>query len=480
LIFGLSDKFLAPPHIHNMGRGKMNRVPIMTEEFLGAILGSIDEAIHAVNTEGITIYYNDVAARHDGLEKSEVLGKPLLDVFPSLNEKSSTLLNVLKTKKPLYNKTQAFVNLHGKRIETVNTTLPIVVNGEVLGAVEIAKDYSRLKELSERLVDIQKGKKRKSSQPVHQPAKYQFDDLLTTNKVFSQTKKRAEKLAKSHSPILVFGESGTGKELFVHSIHRASKRSEGPLVAQNCAAIPESLLESILFGTSKGSYTGAVERPGLFELADGGTLFLDELHAMPVELQAKLLRVLEDGAVRRVGSGTVQNVDVRVISAINIHPMKALEKKQLREDLFYRLNVLTFELTPLRERPEDIPFLVGTFIEIFNKELGKMVIGIKQEAESVLLNHTWPGNVRELKHTIEYMMSVCEEKELSMKDLPALLKKNSSEKKRTTLELNFNDQLRQYEKSLIDLAMSKSGGNIQKAARILGIPRQTLQYKLKK
>jgi arginine utilization regulatory protein len=476
----LSDDFSA--FLIYIGRAgdNMNMIANMTEEFLGAILGSIDEAIHAVNIEGTTIYYNEVAAQHDGLDKDEVLGRHLLDIYPSLNEKTSTLLNVLKTKNPLYNKTQTFVNLHGKRIETVNTTLPIIVNGEVAGAVEIAKDYSRLKELAERLVDIQKDFKPKTSKEGRQAAKYTFADLLTKNPSFTQVKKRAEKLAKSHSPILVFGESGTGKELFVHGIHQASRRNRGPLVAQNCAAIPESLLESILFGTSKGSYTGAMDRPGLFELADGGTLFLDELHAMPIELQAKLLRVLEDGAVRRVGSSNVINVDVRVISAMNIHPMTALEQKQLREDLFYRLNVLTFELMPLRERSEDILFLTQTFISYFNVQLGKQIAGIDPAAAAVLSAHRWPGNVRELKHTIEYMMNVCEVGRLSTADFPAMLKRNNPENGAERASLSLKEKLKEYEGQLIESAMTESGGNIKKAASILGIPRQTLQYKLKK
>ncbi|TCN23161.1 sigma-54 interaction domain-containing protein [Mesobacillus foraminis] len=458
----------------------MNKAENITEEFLGAILGSIDEAIHAVNTKGITIFYNEVAARHDGLEIEEVIGKPILNIYPSLSEKSSTLLNVLKTRMPLYNKTQSFVNLHGKKIETVNTTLPIIVKGELIGAVEIAKDYSRLKELAERLVDIQKVLKQNTSKSPSHGAKYSFGDILTKNKSFIQTKEQAEKLAVSQSPIMVFGESGTGKELFVHAIHNASKRRNGPLIPQNCAAIPENLLEGILFGTSKGSFTGAVDRPGLFELADGGTLFLDELHAMPVELQAKLLRVLEDGAVRRIGSSKVISVDVRVISAMNINPLKAVEENKLREDLFYRLNVLTFEVTPLRERPEDILYLTEKFIGDFSRQLGKQEIRWNREVEGVFLNHSWPGNIRELKHTIEYMMNVCEGESLNTNDLPALLRKTEKRINVIQSDLSLKENLKRYEQGLIQRAMEESGGNIQKAARLLGIPRQTLQYKLKK
>ncbi|WP_285291701.1 sigma 54-interacting transcriptional regulator [Bacillus sp. ISL-35] len=458
----------------------MNSVSNVTEEILSAILKCIDEAIHVVNTEGITIFYNQVAARHDGLEIREVVGKPLLSVFPSLNDQSSTLLKVIETKKPIYNETQSFVNLHGRKIETVNTTLPIFVQGELIGAVEIAKDYSRIKQLSERLVEIQKGLRLRNGKAVKQQAGYTFSDVLTTNKHFMMVKKKAEKLAKSDSPILVYGESGTGKELFVQSIHNASKRAAGPFIVQNCAAIPENLLESILFGTSKGSYTGAVDRPGLFELANGGTLFLDELNSMPFDLQAKLLRVLEDGAVRRVGSTNVTSVNVRVISAMNVYPGKAMEENQLRTDLFYRLNVLTFELIPLRQRKEDILYLSDLFISQYNHELRKHVSGLDEKAKSIFLTHQWPGNVRELKHTIEYMMNVCEGEKLTAHDLPMMLKNIAPEPVSSTPSLVLRENLKELEVQLIRDALEASGGNIQQAAILLDIPRQTLQYKLKK
>lgn len=461
----------------------MKSISNVTEEILSAILKCIDEAIHVVNTDGITIFYNEVAAKHDGLDLKEVVGKPLLSVFPSLNEHSSTLLKVIETQKPIYNETQSFVNLHGRKIETVNTTLPIFVQGELIGAVEIAKDYSRIKQLSERLVEIQKSIKHPSGKAMGQQTGYHFNDLLTNNQHFAMIKKKAEKLAKSDSPILVYGESGTGKELFVQSIHNASNRSGGPFIAQNCAAIPENLLESILFGTSKGSYTGAVDRPGLFELANGGTLFLDELNSMPFDLQAKLLRVLEDGAVRRVGSTKIISVNVRVISAMNVYPGEAMEQNQLRTDLFYRLNVLTFELMPLRQREEDILYLSEVFISQYNKKLRKQITGLDKNVSEIFLSHPWPGNVRELKHTIEYMMNVSEGVKLIEHDLPVMLKKmkpieNNNERMRSTFVLR--DHLKEVEQELISEALAICNGNVQKASALLDIPRQTLQYKIKK
>src|SRR3954468_8382814 len=228
---------------------KIGQYKALTQEVLTAILKSIDEGIHVVNTEGRTIFYNEVAAKHDGMDGEEVLGKPLIDAFPSLTEESSTLLQVIKTGKPIYNQTQVYVNMHGVRIDTINTTLPIFLGKDIVGAVEIAKDYSRMKLLAERLLDLQKGFSKGSPSKSTKQVKYTLNDIKTISPDFFNTKAEARKLAKSDSPILVYGESGTGKELFVQGIHHESHRSEGPFVAQNCAAIPETLLESILFGT---------------------------------------------------------------------------------------------------------------------------------------------------------------------------------------------------------------------------------------
>lgn len=452
----------------------------ISNEVLEAILSRIDEGIHVVDTEGKTIFYNEVAARHDGLAIREVIGKPLLSVFPSLDKGTSTLLKVMETKKAIYNQAQSYTNVYGKKIETMNTTLPIFVDDALVGAMEIAKDYSSMKRLSEQLIDLQKKllSKKKTSKK-YSTVTHTLKDLLTKNPKLEMIKKAAEKLATSNSPILVYGESGTGKEVFVQGIHHASHRANAPFIAQNCAAIPETLLESILFGTAKGSYTGAVERPGLFELADGGTLFLDELHAMPIDLQAKLLRVLEDGIIRRVGGTKDMHVDVRIIAAMNVHPKKALEDHLIRVDLFYRLNVLTFELLPLRERKEDILFLAETFIQSYNRILNKNVIEINEEIRGILLNHNWAGNVRELKHTVEYMMNVCDGEILTKEHLPIMLKGEGQDTS-SNESVPFRIKVEAFEKELIREAIEYSEGNIQQAAKFLQIPRQTLQYKLQK
>jgi arginine utilization regulatory protein len=461
----------------------MVQLTALTQEVLTAILKGIDEGIHVVNTEGKTIFYNEVAAKHDGMDVMEVQGKYLIDAFPSLTEESSTLLKVIKSARPIYNQTQVYMNLHGTRIDTINTTLPIFLGEEIIGAVEIAKDYSRMKLLAERLLDLQKGLNKSSKKKVLKQVNYTLNDLMTINSTFISMKDEARKLAKSDSPILVYGESGTGKELFVQGIHHESLCAGGAFIAQNCAAIPETLLESILFGTAKGSYTGAVDRKGLFELADGGTLFLDELHTMPIELQAKLLRVLEDGVVRRVGSSQNISVSVRVIAAMNVHPSKALQDQKLRSDLYYRLNVFTFSLIPLRDRKEDILFLTDYFIKEFNQKLHKNVKGYEGKLELFFIEYQWPGNVRELKHTIEYMMNVCETELLRDEDLPIMLRHLSApirSKRGVAESLSLRKNIEELEKKLIMNALDLSDGNINQAAKFLGIPRQTLQYKMKK
>ncbi|MEF2096682.1 sigma 54-interacting transcriptional regulator [Bacillus sp. CFBP9009] len=450
-----------------------------TSEVLEAILETIDEGIHVIDPKGQTIFYNEVAANHDGMKRSEVLGKPLLEAFPSLNHKSSTLLRVIKSEKPIYNYSQSYVNAHGRIIETLNTTLPIYVDGFMIGAIEIAKDYSSLKQLSERLADLESSIKTIKSPERKTPGTgglYSFTEILTIDAGFKGLISQGKKAARSSSSVLVHGESGVGKELFVQSIHQGSSRSKEPFIAQNCAALPENLLESLLFGTAKGSYTGAVERQGLFELANGGTLFLDELQSMPIDLQAKLLRVLEDGFIRRIGGTKSVQVDVRIMAAMNIDPKKAVSDNRLRPDLFYRLNVLSYELPPLRERIDDIELLTEHFISIFNSKLGSSIKGMDEQTKVFFREYHWPGNVRELKHSVEFMMNHTENDVLNLADLPQSLKKRTPSEK----ILPLREAMIEMETKLITEALLQTNGNVFQASKLLQIPRQTLQYKIKK
>jgi len=279
---------------------------------------------------------------------------------------------------------------------------------------------------------------------------------------------RAALAAHTDSPVMVIGETGTGKELLVQAIHNGSIRCSRPFIAQNCAALPEGLLEVILFGSVKGSFTGAQDRPGLFELASGGTLFLDELNAMPRQLQAKLLRVLETGELRRLGDVRSRRIDVRIIVAMAVDP-----KKELRADLYYRLNVVTLNLPPLRARKGDIPLLCSHFLDRHNAKLATRVKGISKDVAMKLTAWPWPGNIRELSNLLEGILNFRGTGIISSSDLPDYFQKTGSEK-------SLRRELKLLERNMIFDAMDITGGNISSAAHILDIPRQTLQRKLSK
>ncbi|WP_414703618.1 sigma-54 interaction domain-containing protein [Pseudalkalibacillus sp. SCS-8] len=455
-----------------------------TREMLQAILSSIDEGIHVINNEGITVFYNEIASMHDGVPVEDVLGHHLLDVFPTFSKETSTLLKVVESGEPIYNQHQRYPNVKGKLITTVNTTLPIIVQGEIVGAVEIAKDFSKIQQLSWKLLDLEA--RVKGSNTKDKPKEYEngtnfkMNDILTQNSLFLKVKEMALKAAESSSPVIVYGETGTGKELLVQAIHNASDRSRRSFIAQNCAAIPSSLLESILFGTAKGSYTGAVDRPGLFELADGGTLFLDELNSMPLDTQAKLLRVLQNGKIRRVGSTSEKSVDVRVIVAMNEDPKVCIERETLRKDLYYRLNVIFLKIPPLRDRKEDIPLLMDHFIQRYNFKFGKLVIRVSDEVKHLFKEYQWPGNVRELEHAIESALNLITEDTLTLEHIPIHLIEASDVPGEEVRIPSLREAISDTEEKWIKKAMDATNGNIQRAAKLLKIPRQTLQYKLAK
>ena len=455
------------------------------EYTLEALLRLVDVGVHVVDANGITRYFNHAAAKIEGLDPDQVIGRHVLDVYPSLDGQSSTLLRVASTLKPVLNHQQSFTNYKGNRITTINSSWPIVVDGKLLGAVEVSRDITEVRQLSERLVDLQARifeRPKKGSQ--RQMTRYTFDNLIGQDKSFLEVMQRAQQAAASNSSVLVWGETGTGKELLVQSIHHASPRSSGPFVAQNCAALPETLLESILFGTVKGSFTGAENRQGLFEVAEGGTLFLDEINAMPPNLQVKLLRVLQERYIRRIGDSRVRPVDVRIITAMNTDPWQAVQAGQLREDLYFRINVVQLEIPPLRKRPADIALLTQYFLDKYNRQLGKQVKGLSAETEQLFQTYPWPGNVRELEHAIEGALNIIDDGLIELENLPAHIlryQRQPAPAVAATLQpgQNLRETLATIEMQLIEQALEQSGHNISHAAALLGIPRQTLQYRLR-
>ena len=447
-------------------RGKMQ----LEHALLEVVLSHSNEGVHMVDTNGITKYYNVAAAIMDGLDPSEVLGKHVLEVFPSLDKGTSTLLKVARTGKPIVNQQQVYTNVKGVEISTVNTTLPIFgQEGRLLGAVEVARDISGIRKLAEQVIDLRR--RLHSEDPAaraEQGAIYHFSDIIGESPALQDVLARGALAAHNDSPVMVIGETGTGKELLVQSIHNESLRRTRPFIAQNCAALPEGLLDAILFGSVKGSFTGAQDRPGLFELANGGTLFLDELNAMAHQLQAKLLRVLETGELRRLGDVKIRKVDVRIIVAMAADPRQAL-----RPDLFYRLNVVVLKLPPLRARKTDIPLLCRHFIARFNTRLATRVEGITSEAAKLLAAWHWPGNIRELSNCIESCLNFRSEGLIAPADLPEHFHQSRGTP-------NLRPELERVEREMIIMAMNAADNNATRAASMLGVPRQTLQRKLQK
>ncbi|MDN5352161.1 MAG: arginine utilization regulatory protein [Clostridiales bacterium] len=460
--------------------------PLMTLEHLKMMLEHISDGVQIVDREGRLIYCNRISAMLDDINISDSIGKHITEVYPSLNEKNSTLLRALNHQASSINREQTYRTYKGKVIATVNTTLPILERGSIEGAIEISRDITSYKELSERYLDLQvRLKDKKKGKHTSYRPRYEFEDILTEDSDLIAVKTLARKASALDIPVLIFGDTGTGKELLAQSIHNAGERREMPFIAQNCAALPASLLEGILFGTVKGGFTDAVDREGLFEVADGGTLFLDEINSMPQELQAKLLRALQDGIIRRVGSTKEIQVDVRIIAATNIEPNLAMDLGLLRRDLYYRLNAVTLILPPLADRKSDIPLLTEHFINKFNARHKRTVEGISPAVLSLFKHYPWPGNVRELEHVLESAVSFCEEEWVDIRDLPQTLKKFVyPEEKRISTEKQtgktLTEQLESAEREAIRSALEDYGGNVSKAARQLGLPRQTLQYKIKK
>lgn len=303
---------------------------------------------------------------------------------------------------------------------------------------------------------------------------FQFEKIIGKSKVIRDVFRVINDVAKSNATVLISGESGTGKELVARAIHNLSPRKDNLFVALNCAAIPENLLESELFGHERGSFTGANERQiGKFEIANQGTLFLDEISSMPLRMQAKLLRAIQEREIERIGSGYSTPVDVRIISATNSDLQAAIKKYKFREDLFYRLNVIPIHLPPLRERKEDIPILANHFLNKYSSEFGKKIKGIRKDALALMGNYDWPGNIRELENLIERLCVLCKKDYIEKSMLPPEIRGESNTNPQAEEE-NLHKAVQKFEADFIQIALKKAGGKKGKAAKLLGIHRNTL------
>lgn len=465
----------------------------LSKIILQNILHHVDIGIHVIDQNRKTILYNEAMSKLEGLDIKQVMNKDLLQVFPSLNEDSSTLIKVLNTGESILDETQSYLNYEGKKITTINSTMPLLWKGEILGALEISKDITYLEKLSNYLIELQQELKennydnKENKKDKKKKKKYTFKDIIGKDEQMLKAIEIAKKARNSPSSVLLYGETGTGKELFAQSIHYGGIRRDGPFIAQNCAAIPEALLEGILFGTEKGGFTGAIEREGIFEQADGGTLLLDEINSMSLGLQAKLLRVLQEEYIRRIGGVKDIPIDVKIIATTNEDPLESVKKGTLRRDLYYRLNVVYIKIPPLRERQEDIPILCDYFIRKYNPILNKNIIGIEDEVLEYFFKYSWPGNVRELENAIEGAMNYVDYNGTLLKKehfvtCPNIFDSNwiSVHATNFNIEQSLPEYLDNIEKDVISNALEENDYNISQTAKQLGIKRQALQYKMKK
>ncbi|WP_353097725.1 sigma 54-interacting transcriptional regulator [Tissierella praeacuta] len=310
---------------------------------------------------------------------------------------------------------------------------------------------------------------------------------MTGDKNIIKLIEKVKRMARYESNVLIYGETGTGKEIFAQSIHNISSRRDKPFIAQNCAAIPENLLESILFGTEKGSFTGAIDKEGLFEQANGGTLLLDELNSLPIYLQAKLLRVLQEKYIRRVGGTVEKRINVRIIATVNEEPSKLIELDKLRQDLFFRLNTLYICIPPLRERKKDIFLLMKQYVNQYSSIFNVKSLKLSKDVSNFFQSYEWSGNVRELINVIEYiMMTIDDGEEVKLNHLPYYLLERL-ERDRIDEEFSYkpvsgsyHDIIDDFERKIILEELIRCRWNVTKTAKMLNIKRQTLQNKIKK
>jgi len=426
------------------------------------ILDSVADGVFTVDAGWRVTSFNAAAERITGVKREDAIGRPCCDVFrASICESACALRSTLATGKSVVNKAVYIVDSNGKQIPiSISTAILKDAKGKVIGGVETFRDLSQVEELRKEL-----------------QARYTFADIVGRSQAMQQLFQLLPDIAASDSTVLIEGPSGTGKELFARAIHNLSRRQKKRFVAINCGALPDTLLESELFGYKAGAFTDArKDKPGRFAVAEGGTIFLDEIGDISPAMQARLLRVLQERVYEPLGAVEPAKADVRVIAATNKNLAQLVRKGAFREDLFYRINVIRLTLPSLRDRREDIPLLIEHFITRFNRLQGKDVVGVSDEVLARLMEHDLPGNVRELENIIEHAFVLCRGGLIQMQHLPPELRQNPAG---TALSTHGGMTLHAMERILIADALRRHGGNRAAAARELGINASTLFRKLK-
>lgn len=458
---------------------------------LEEIVQNAYEGVVVTDENGKIIMFNKAYANFLGVSTKDAVGRHVTEVIDN-----TRVHKVIESGIPEYRKLQK-IGSH----KAVVTRFPIKIDNKIKAGVGIVyhRELQDMKDLLDKLSSLENElAQMKEQYEKTQPRRYTIHHIIGNSASVLNLKHQIKKAAASNSTVLVLGENGTGKELVVHAIHNLSNRSQKPFIKINCAAIPEDILESELFGYVPGAFTGSNKngKKGKFEAADGGTIFLDEIGDMSFHMQAKLLRFLQEREFERLGENTVRSVDVRVIAATNQNLVERIKKNQFREDLYYRLQVVQLDIPPLRKRKEDIPLLVQYFIEKFNKIFGKQVRVIRPDVMDILNQYNWPGNIRQLENVMERVFNMIESDVIMREHLPSyLIEDDSSDVEYRHIKVTDNiparenmhdsslhlaDAREHFERQTLEEVLTKTRGNKSEAARILGITRVALYQKLRK
>lgn len=459
------------------GDGTLEEKLQLLQCFLNA---SENQGIIACDAQGRIIFYNDHAAAHEGLRAKDILGKKLEDVYH--HDTGSNIRKVLATGKALVDVEARYRTAAGKALHSFGCIYPVYRNGALVAVFAVCRYSDSVRQLLIRSMELQKQLFAESKARCN-GTKYTFDDICGSSDAIREAIAIGKKVAFSPSAVLIYGETGTGKELFAQSIHNAGNQKGEPFVAINCSAIPASIMESILFGTERGAFTGAEKRGGLFEEAGRGTLFLDEINSMPLELQGKLLRVLQERTIRRVGGRREIPVHCRVVSSANVDPRQCVASGVLRRDLYYRLSTISLRVPPLRERGEDAVLLAEEFCCKYARIYGKSQIQISAECRAMFAQYPWPGNVRELEHIVEQAVVMLDDNTLTMRSLPPHMRpaaQRAHAQAPDDTPAQLNEILRRAERQAIEHALACNDWNVTRAAAALGLARSNLQYRIKK
>jgi PAS domain S-box-containing protein len=434
--------------------------------FFNVILNSIADGVFTTDNDGKITFMNKAAEEITGFSNKEAIGHHCFDIFRAdICQSRCALKETLKTKKEMINLPATILKKGGQKVPiSISTAVLKNDRGQIIGGVETFRDLSAIEELKKELTQ-----------------KYTLGDIISKNHLIREIFDVLPDIAESDSTVLIQGASVTGKELFANALHHLSRRKEKPFVKVNCGALPDTLLESELFGYVKGAFTDAKkDKLGRFALANGGTIFLDEVGDMSSSLQVKLLRVLQEKEYEPLGATNPRRTDVRIIAATNRDLSTLISEGKFRDDLYYRLNVVKIDLPLLSQRREDIPLLIDAFIRKFNAKMGKQIAGISDQALRLLLNYGFPGNVRELENIIEHAFVLCRENLIQLDCLHRELTEGKAKREPLATLAEERSPLGRAEAEIIERTLKKYDGNRVKTARELGFDRTTLWRKIRK